>query len=308
MARPLRIDFEGAYHHVTVRIINRSFWLKPDKIKALFLEILKKTTLKYDTVVIAFSIMDNHLHLILKSGKTALSKFMQVLLSSFAMKYNNLMHRKGHVFESRYQSFLIEKEEYLLQAIRYVLLNPVRSGLVSHPGDYQWSSMVNYFDSSAHPLYISGSREILELFNSEESFYEYLGEYEKSELERPKAVRGIRVYGSRRYLEELVKRYSGERRQKERRISRITMEDVLSFIEQQYKVSREAILKSGSERFYLFARRLFAYLSRKYVHLRLSDISRLLGVAASTVSNMVNKLVSQLSVVQEADMMFSARF
>jgi REP element-mobilizing transposase RayT len=113
MARPLRIDFEGAYHHVTVRIINRSFWLKPDKIKALFLEILKKTTLKYDTVVIAFSIMDNHLHLILKSGKTALSKFMQVLLSSFAMKYNNLMHRKGHVFESRYQSFLIERRVFI---------------------------------------------------------------------------------------------------------------------------------------------------------------------------------------------------
>ena len=86
--------------------------------------------------------MDNHLHLLVKSGKRGISDIMRKLLTWYAQYYNRLHRRKGHLFENRYKSILCDEEIYLLALIRYIHLNPVRAGIVGtmkELDDYPWS-------------------------------------------------------------------------------------------------------------------------------------------------------------------------
>jgi len=304
MARALRLDFPGAFHHVTARIINRDFWLKDVKIKALFLQTLSKTSLKFDTKIIAYCIMDNHFHLVLQSGKIRISKFMQTLLSSFALKYNYLKRRKGHVFESRFNSFLIDKESYLMGVIKYVLENPVRAGIVQTPADYTWSSYNKYFHISDHPMVNTATEAITEIFNSKEAFLDYMEEYSYEKKESPKITNGIRILGNPGYIEELLRLYTKERRLKKRVVSHIKEEQIIKFIIQTYQITSSALKTKHKRKKTLKARRVFAYLSKKYRYLKLEDIAKHLHVCSSTVSFMIKTLISDVLFLRDLENRF----
>jgi hypothetical protein len=84
--------------------------------------------------------MSNHFHLLLETREIEVGKFMKALASKYAMQYNHRYSYKGHVFEDRYRSCLVETDEYFLQTSRYIHLNPVKANMVEHPEDYNWSS------------------------------------------------------------------------------------------------------------------------------------------------------------------------
>ena len=304
MARALRLDFPGAYHHVTSRIINSDFWLKNPKIKDLFLQLLSKTSLKFDTKVIAYCIMDNHFHLVLQSGKVQISKFMQTLLSSFALKYNYLTKRKGHVFESRFNSFLIEKESYLMTSIKYVLENPVRAGMVQKPSDYTWSSYNKYFHVLDHPMFNTATKAIVEIFNSKAAFLDYMEEYSYEKIESPKITNGIRILGDSNYIQSLLRLYTKERRLEKREISNIQDKQITEFILKNYHISKNVLISKHKVQKTLEARRVFAYLSKKYRYLKLDAIAKHLHVCSSSVSFMIQKLISDVLFLRDLENRF----
>ena len=140
MARPLRIEFDGALYHVTSRGDARESIFITDTDCSLFLDILKKTRERFNWLCHAYCLMGNHYHLVIETPDGNLSKGMRQLNGVYTQSFNKRHQRVGHVFQGRYKAILIEKESYLLQVSRYVVLNPVRAKIVGSPEEWEWSS------------------------------------------------------------------------------------------------------------------------------------------------------------------------
>jgi putative transposase len=140
MARPLRIEFPNALYHVTSRGNERRSIFRSDRDRKAFLGFLASAIRRFRWSVTAWVLMDNHFHLVIQTPEPNLSRGMQWLNGSYAGWFNHRHNRSGHLFQGRFKAFLIEKESYFAEVIRYVVLNPIRAGIVPQPESYRWSS------------------------------------------------------------------------------------------------------------------------------------------------------------------------
>ncbi|MBW2056862.1 MAG: transposase, partial [Deltaproteobacteria bacterium] len=140
MARPLRIEYPGAVYHITSRGNARLPVFDDDFDRRAFLTILEDVVKRYNWLCHAYCLMENHYHLVLQTVDANLSLGMRYLNGVYTQRFNRRHHRAGHVFQGRFKSILVEQESYLLELCRYVVLNPVRAGMVKHPAAYGWSS------------------------------------------------------------------------------------------------------------------------------------------------------------------------
>ncbi|HXG59586.1 MAG TPA: transposase [Thermoanaerobaculia bacterium] len=140
MARPLRLEFPGALWHVTSRGNNRKDICFDRIDRTRFVEILGETVTRYRWTLYAWALMTNHYHLFLQTPEPNLSRGMRDLNGEYARRFNLRHRRCGHVFQHRFHAVLIERESHFLEVSRYVVLNPVRAGIVNHPSEWRWSS------------------------------------------------------------------------------------------------------------------------------------------------------------------------
>jgi REP element-mobilizing transposase RayT len=140
MARPLRIEFPGAVYHVTSRGNEKRRIFKNDTDRKAFLAFLAETATRFGWSITAYVLMTNHFHLVLQTPEPNLSRGMHWLNGSYAGWFNHAHKRWGHLFGGRFKAFLVEKEAYFTEVLRYVVLNPVRAGLAASPEKYRWSS------------------------------------------------------------------------------------------------------------------------------------------------------------------------
>jgi REP element-mobilizing transposase RayT len=140
MARPLRIEFAGALYHVTSRGDGREDIYRGDEDRRRFLEVVGEVCERFDWVVHAYCLMDNHYHLLVETPNANLSKGMRQLNGVYTQAFNRSHGRVGHVFQGRYKAILVQKETYLLELARYIVLNPVRARMVRAAKDWPWSS------------------------------------------------------------------------------------------------------------------------------------------------------------------------
>lgn len=140
MSRPLRIEYPDAVYHVTSRGNARNDIFHADQDRKEFLSILDSVVRRYNWLCHAYCLMNNHYHLLIETPDGNLSQGMRQLNGIYTQKYNWLHHKTGHVFQGRYKAILVEKESYLLELCRYVVLNPVRARMVAKPEEWKWSS------------------------------------------------------------------------------------------------------------------------------------------------------------------------
>ena len=140
MARPLRIEFAGAVYHITSRGNERKEVFRNDKDRAAFLDILAKCCNLFNWVCHTYCLMSDHYHLVIETLHSTLSRGMRQLNGVYTQKFNWNHDRGGHLFQGRYKAVLIEKESHLLEACRYVVLNPIRAKIIADPKQWQWSS------------------------------------------------------------------------------------------------------------------------------------------------------------------------
>ena len=140
MARPLRIELAGALYHVTSRGDRREDIFLGDNDRRDWLEIFKKVCERFKWVCHAYCLMDNHYHIVVETIEGNLSKGMRQLNGVYTQRFNRTHERVGHVFQGRYKAILVDKDHYLLELSRYVVLNPVRAGMVKSAGAWAWSS------------------------------------------------------------------------------------------------------------------------------------------------------------------------
>jgi putative transposase len=140
MARPLRIEFADAIYHVTSRGNGRQKIFLDEQDNRNFLELFGKTLERFNWICHAFCLMVNHYHLMIETPDANLSKGMHHLNANFCQAHNKRHDTVGHLFQGRFKAIVVDRESYLLELARYVVLNPVRAGLVARPEDWPWSS------------------------------------------------------------------------------------------------------------------------------------------------------------------------
>ena len=140
MARSIRIEYPGAVYHVTTRGNARMAVFVDDADRMRFLEILEDVIKRFNWLCHSYCLMENHYHLLLETIDGNLSAGMRHMNGVYTQYFNRRHDRVGHVFQGRFKAILVEKERYLLELCRYVVLNPVRAGMVKLPEEYGWSS------------------------------------------------------------------------------------------------------------------------------------------------------------------------
>jgi REP-associated tyrosine transposase len=142
MPRSARIDMPGLLQHVMVRGIEKRDIFMDDKDRQSFLVRFSKLLLETHTDCLAWALLSNHVHLLLRPRQEKLARLMRRLLTCYATTFNLRYHRAGHLFQNRYKSIVCEEEPYLLELVRYIHLNPLRAGIVGSLDEldcYPWS-------------------------------------------------------------------------------------------------------------------------------------------------------------------------
>jgi REP element-mobilizing transposase RayT len=140
MARPLRLEFAGALYHVTARGDRREPIYTDEQDRCLWLHVLDEVCQRFNWVIHAYCQMTNHYHFVVETPDANLSQGMRQLNGVYTQRFNRRHGLVGHLFQGRYKAILVQKESYLLEVSRYVVLNPVRAGMVGAPQDWPWSS------------------------------------------------------------------------------------------------------------------------------------------------------------------------
>ena len=140
MARPLRIEYPGAVYHVTSRgNARRKIYLDDDD-REMFLATLAWVVERFGWICHSYCLLGNHFHLLIETPKPNLSLGMRQLNGVYTQRFNRRHKKAGHLFQGRFKAILVERDSYLLELARYIVLNPVRAKMVNRPEHYAWSS------------------------------------------------------------------------------------------------------------------------------------------------------------------------
>jgi len=160
------VEYPGAIYHVTSRGNAQSDIYLDNADRESFLITLSEVVSRFGWVCHAYCLMSNHYHLVIETPKANLALGMRQLNGVYTQRFNRAHHRVGHVFQGRYKAILVERDAYLLELSRYVVLNPVRAKMVKDVSQWTWSSYRATAGMIACPSWLSVGW-ILDQFGSE---------------------------------------------------------------------------------------------------------------------------------------------
>lgn len=206
MARPPRFSYPKALHHVTMRCNNKEF-LFDEHSQELFLHVLRESCEMYPATLFNYCLMTNHVHLLFQARKAdTLSRFMQRLAGVFANRFNRSRDRKGHLWEGRFLSTVVEPGSYFLRCMAYIDLNPVRAGMVSDPAEYPWCA--HRFILEEDESFVTLHRAYWELGPSRSARRgRYLEMLDREAGREPHSLAGVLFVGRRCFTERMRKRF-----------------------------------------------------------------------------------------------------
>lgn len=299
MARPLRIEYPGAWYHVLNRGRRKEKIFFTDRDFPLFLDLLGDCFRLFELEVHAYALMPNHYHLLVRTPLGNLSRAMRHLDGVYTQKINRRYSLEGSLLRGRFKSILVERESYLLALVRYVHRNPLKAGLEASLGTYPWTSYPAYSGMQEAPPWLY--REVvLNEFASDktkalEAFKKFIREKSTNDnlekrLDGPRwpAILGndfFRDWAKKRFFEDPPKKGVEEEVPQLKELTPdISLEELLQIVSKTAGLSVESILKvrRGREN---FARRAFIYLARKNSRIFLREIAEKLGsLGTSSIS------------------------
>ena len=278
MTRPLRIEFKGAVYHITSRGNTRQAIFLDEKDFANFLTVLSSVVKRYHFILHTFCLMNNHYHLLIETPYGNLSRGMRQLNGLYTQRFNRRHQRVGHLLQGRYKAILVDKDDYLLELSRYVVLNPVRAKIVKDPKDWKWSS---YQATTGHKRIPCLTTDwILSQFGNKQKAasrqyqnFVFSGIKAKSPL---KAIRGQLFLGQDNFIDKIKHLMSGKENLKEitkkqRYLTRPPLNKILQY---QDKKSKDQAMHK-------------AHLKYGYT---LKDIAEYIGVHYTTVSRAIKRI------------------
>jgi putative transposase len=325
MSRQPRLDAPGALHHIMGRGIERTRIFRTDRDREDFLNRLEDSCMAGDLIVYAWSLMPNHFHLLVRTGRQSISKSMRKLLTGYVVNFNLRHKRYGHLFQNRYKSIICEDDPYLLELTRYIHLNPLRAGIV---GDlrglsrYRWAGHSaimgrlkrGWQDIDTIIAYFGKGRQAVEKY--EQYVKEGISQGKRPELVGGGLIRslggwsqvlslrrkGIKIASDERILgrEEFIRRLLSEAEEREKETLRLGRE-VTDLVTLAKRIVRgegieESELRLGiRKREVVRVRRLFCQLAIGKMGYPGAEVARFLGVTTSSVNRLaVSKEVANL--------------
>jgi putative transposase len=299
MARPLRIEYPGAYYHVSTRGNERKAIFRDDRDRERLLELLGRAVEHFHLRLPGYVLMSNHYHLLVETPRGGLSRALRYLNGVYTQAFNRRHRRVGHLFQGRYKAILVDKDAYLLELSRYIHLNPWRVKRSYDPFKYRWSSLQAYVGAAVVPGWLT-VKEVLSEFGSrgKRGYREFIIEGMKGGIQTPWAeVRGQVVIGSEEFVGKVAERHLGGRRERRGEQSRIKEivgvkpEAVIKEIERYYGIKGEEL--RGRGRRYTEPRYVASYLLRRYCLMGLREIGEQVGLHYSAVGNAVRQLTDR---------------
>ena len=318
MPRKARIDAPGALHHIICRGIERRDIFRDDKDRNNFIERFGRLVSESKTVCYAWALLPNHFHLLLRTGNVPIATIMCRLLTGYAVTFNHRHRRTGHLFQNRYKSILCQEDPYLLELVRYIHLNPLRTGLVSS------MDQLNFYKYCGHS-FLLGKRKnywqdinmVLQLFGRKISSARkhYLAFIEKglamgrrSDLtggglirtaggwKELKAFRSLgihiksdeRILGDSDFVEFVLEEQNERLKQRYRlQMQGYDADRVIERVAKLFELKPQDILGSSKQPQRVKARSLLCYWAVKELEIRGADIARRLKISQSAVSRAV---------------------
>ena len=208
MARPLRIEYEGALYHVMSRGIERRDIVADDRDRVRWLHWLERAVDTYGWQLHAFVLMNNHLHLLVGTPRANVSAGMQHLGGSYTSYFNRRHRRVGHLFQGRFKAQLVEGEGYFRELSRYLHLNPVRAKMVERPERYRWSSIAGYHREDRTLPWVTYDSVLSEFCQNRANARKAYRQFVRAGMDEPPAspwtdaANGF-IIGSRRFVEHV---------------------------------------------------------------------------------------------------------
>jgi putative transposase len=288
MARPLRIQFSGAFYHITCRGIERRNIYVDDKDRDRFLTLLFESLENYQVILYAYILMRNHFHLIIQTRKGNCSEFMRHFNICYTGWFNWRHHRCGNLYQGRYKAFLIDVDNYLLEVSRYLHLNCVRvRNLKSldyqsqwrYVREYRWSSLAGYV--SEHDAVQAVDYDlILSMIDGRRAYRAFMRDGLKWGVENPfKKVKSQVILGGEEFVKE-VKQYlkRGSRREQPSYRDMVTSvldpEVVMGALTRACGIKEELLKQRGAHG---VLRGIVADLLYKYCEITQGQIGAMLG-------------------------------
>ena len=315
MARPLRIEYRGAYYHVTSRGNERKAIFRDDADREKFIELVGRAVEDFQLRIHGYVLMANHYHLLVETPVGGLQRAMRYLNGVYTQAFNRRHRRAGHLFQGRYKAIVVDKDSYLLELSRYIHLNPWRLKRSQDPFKYRWSSLKAYVGAEAGPRWLT-VREVLCGIGSQgkRGYRDFIIEGMKRGIRTPwEEVKGQAVIGSEEFLDEISNKHLKERGSRRgehshmREIVAVRPDRVIKEVGKHYGMEGEAIQRRGWK--YTEARYVASYLLRRYGLMGLREIGEKVGLHYSAVGNAVRQIserptASQAKSLKELETQF----
>lgn len=309
MPRQARIDYPGAFHHVIVRGIQEKYIFKEEYDKKELYTRLKNILEKSNLQIYAWSIMSNHFHLAIQTGKTSLSEFMRQLLTGYAINYNKRHKRRGYLFQNRYKSIVCDKDEYLLTLIRYIHLNPVKKNVITFEqlNTYKWTGhnelmdgkekglierdeVLGFFGMTEEKAKLEYEKFVKEGLNIKEDFMgggliKSIGGLGAVLMSNEKQMFDERILGNSDFVNNVLEQL--EQTDGKKRYFK-DLNDLLNKLSKYYKVSCEDILKTKIKEVRL-ARIALVYFANEYLGISATSVGKLMGITQAASSMLKKK-------------------
>ncbi len=292
MARPLRIEFEGAFYHVISRGERKENIYNSSYDKKKFIEKLSKTVDKFTVLIHAYALMNNHYHLLLETPKGNLARVMHHINTNYSNWFKRKYKVEGSIFQGRYKSILVEKESYLKTLSAYIHLNPWRARIVKSPEDYYWSSYRSYLKKIKSPEWLY-KKDILALFNADPNQYH---QFIKSMMKNQEGVKKINIYGkncflgSEDYLKVVLQKVKGKMSEKDHReipdikyIRSLSVNEIKSVLLMEFNIIEKDLFRKVKGNIW---RKLFIYALKNYTSLSLKEIGVIMDMDYAAVSKL----------------------
>ena len=293
MARSLRIQYPGAFYHITSRGNDRQDIFKSERDREKFLSYLESSVERYGARIHVYCLMANHYHLMLETPEGNLSQIMQHINGAYTTYFNTKRKRSGHLFQGRYKAIVVDADEYATQLSRYIHLNPVRAGIVAVPEKYRWSSYQFYTSRKRVPGWLVADF-ILGFFghkrsSAKEKYREFVVSLLKEEYESPlKDVIASTILGGLDFVKEIQERYLEPNRQ-DRELPALTQ---LSPRRTIVEIKEAAYGMFGEDK--KLARKTALYLCHRYSGRKLNEIGAGFNISESAVSQTSRRFKTML--------------
>lgn len=285
MARPYRFQAEQCFYHITSRGDNRKKIFLNDCDYVKFLEYIFLAKVKYKFYVYAYCLMTNHYHLFLETTQANISKIMHYINGSYTTYYNIKRKRSGHVFQGRFKSIVVDKDNYFLELGRYIHLNPVKARIVESPEAYRWSSYLRYLGKKDPLLDTDRIKRCLDM--DKNRYRQFVLEGIDKPVDIFKNVYAGFLLGSIPFIKEKLKNLKDQPQSKEIAyrgdvFEGVDIDSIANEVASMYHKKVEELYVSKKKP--VFARKVAIFLAKRFSHLTNVEIGHRFGITYSAVS------------------------